>query len=79
MTRGLHASPALSRLHSLRRLCMNNQAFFHSVVIIILQNSFLKASLRSLLLVGESAGASTKDLLGEGKRSRYTVSSAGQW
>lgn len=35
-------------------------------------------SLRNLLLVGDSVGESIDDLLGEGKRSRYTLSSGGE-
>jgi hypothetical protein len=35
-------------------------------------------SLRNLLLVGDSVGESIDDLLGEGKRSRYTFSLGGE-
>jgi hypothetical protein len=42
------------------------------------EESLRRVSLRNLLLVGDSVGESVDDLLGEGKRSRYTLSPGGE-
>jgi hypothetical protein len=51
----------------------------HSAMQLLLQASFLRESFRNLLLVGDSVGDSIDCLVGEGKRSRYTLSSGGEW
>ena len=59
-------------------LSLNGRSFNHSAIQPLLQASFLRVSFRNLLLVGDSVGNSIDCLLGEGKRSRYTLSSGGE-
>jgi hypothetical protein len=59
-------------------LSPNGRSFNHSAIQSLLQASFLRVSFRNLLLVGDSVGNSIDCLLGEGKRSRYTLSSGGE-
>jgi|ERR1700722_1528386 hypothetical protein len=58
---------------------LNGRSFNHSAIQSLLQASFLRVSFRNLLLVGDSVGDSIDCLVGEGKRSRYTLSSGGEW
>ena len=59
-------------------LSLNGRSFNHSAIQPLLQASFLRESFRNLLLVGDSVGDSIDCLVGEGKRSRYTLSSGGE-
>jgi hypothetical protein len=59
-------------------LSLNGCSFNHSAIQPLLQASFLRVSFRNLLLVGDSVGDSIDCLVGEGKRSRYTLSSGGE-
>lgn len=76
----IFAQFGICRRHEPRHpLPLNGRSFNHSAIQPLLQASFLRENFRNLLLVGDSVGDSIGCLVGEGKRSRYTLSSGGEW